>query len=269
MPTIGLIFPPDQPPEHLREVATTADRAGVAELWLWEDCFATSGMAPAAAALAWTDHLRVGVGLFPVPLRNVALAAMEIASLARLFPDRLIPGIGHGVLDWMGQAGARVASPMTLLREYTVALRALLAGEEVTTAGRYVNLDAVRLRWSPSPVPIQIGAVGPKTIALAGELGDAVIFTGQTSPAQLSAGLAQARAARSDGGQVSATAFMAVPVSIGSDELAGRVGELTDAGAERVAVLGLSADGPPEPGPALLDLVEVVADVGRRAASTT
>jgi 5,10-methylenetetrahydromethanopterin reductase len=36
----------------------------------------------------------------------------------------------------MAQAGAAVASPMTLLREYTAAVRALLAGERVTTDGR-------------------------------------------------------------------------------------------------------------------------------------
>ena len=47
----------------------------------------------------------VGIGLLPVPLRNVALTAMEIATLDRLFPGRLVPGVGHGVLDWMGQVG--------------------------------------------------------------------------------------------------------------------------------------------------------------------
>ena len=76
-----------------------------------------------------------------MPLRNVAIAAMEIASVERMFPGRLIPGVGHGVLSWMGQVGARVASPLTLMREYVPALRALLAGESVTTTGRYVTLD--------------------------------------------------------------------------------------------------------------------------------
>ena len=68
-----------------------------------------------------------------MPLRNVAIAAMEIAAVERMFPGRLIPGVGHGVLSWMGQVGARVASPLTLMREYVPALRALLAGESVTT----------------------------------------------------------------------------------------------------------------------------------------
>ena len=54
-------------------------------MWLWEDCFAESGIATAAAALAWTERLTVGIGLLPVPLRNVALSAMENATLERLF----------------------------------------------------------------------------------------------------------------------------------------------------------------------------------------
>src|SRR5262245_16875271 len=122
-------------------MARAADEAGLEELWLVEDCFLESGVATAAAVLAWTERLRVGVGLLPVPLRNVALTAMEVSTLERLFPGRLRLGIGHGVQSWMDQVGAKVESPMTLLREYLETLRALLRGERVTTKGRYVRLD--------------------------------------------------------------------------------------------------------------------------------
>jgi alkanesulfonate monooxygenase SsuD/methylene tetrahydromethanopterin reductase-like flavin-dependent oxidoreductase (luciferase family) len=108
---------------------------------------------------------------------------MEIATLRRLFGARAIVGIGHGVQDWMEQVGAQVASPMTLLREYTTALRALLNGETVTTRGRYVRLDEVALDWPPEPAPeLLIGATGPKTLALSGELADGTILTGGTAP---------------------------------------------------------------------------------------
>src|SRR6266567_2240716 len=111
MTALGTVFLPQLPPERLRGVARAADDAGLEELWVWEDCFSESGIASAAAALAWTGRLRVGVGLLPVPLRNVALAAMELATLDRLFPQRLSIGVGHGVQEWMAQAGARVESP--------------------------------------------------------------------------------------------------------------------------------------------------------------
>jgi alkanesulfonate monooxygenase SsuD/methylene tetrahydromethanopterin reductase-like flavin-dependent oxidoreductase (luciferase family) len=174
---LGVVFRPQLPPERLRSVAESAEAAGVAQLWLWEDSFFEGGIASAAAALAWTSRLQVGIGLLPVPLRNPALAAMEIATVARMFPDRFLPGLGHGVLDWMAQAGAAVASPMTLLREYTAAVRALLAGERVSTEGRYVRLDGVALEWPPeSPPPLFVGGHGPKTVRLAAELGDGLLL---------------------------------------------------------------------------------------------
>ncbi|HZD72555.1 MAG TPA: LLM class flavin-dependent oxidoreductase [Actinomycetota bacterium] len=182
MTTLGAVFLPQLPPERLRGVARAADEAGLEELWLWEDCFRESGVASAAAALAWTGRLRVGVGLLPVPLRNVALTAMEVATLDRLFPGRLLVGVGHGVQGWMGQVGARVVSPLTLLREYAVALRVLLHGEEVTTEGTYVRLDKVALDWPPADPPaLLVGAVGPRTLRLCGEVADGTILTGGTS----------------------------------------------------------------------------------------
>ncbi|MFI1989880.1 LLM class flavin-dependent oxidoreductase [Actinoplanes sp. NPDC020271] len=190
MTTLGAIYLPHNPPERLPDVARAADEAGLAELWLWEDCFLSSGIAAATAALAVTRQLRVGIGILPVPFRNVALCAMEIATLGRLFGDRAITGIGHGVQDWMAQVGARPASPLTLLGEYAAALRALLHGETVTTEGRYVRLDKVALDWPPaSAPPLLIGATGPKTLALAGRVGDGTILTGATTVA----GVAEAK----------------------------------------------------------------------------
>jgi alkanesulfonate monooxygenase SsuD/methylene tetrahydromethanopterin reductase-like flavin-dependent oxidoreductase (luciferase family) len=182
MTRLGVVFLPQLPPERLRSVARAADEAGLEELWLWEDCFRESGMAAAAAALAWTNRLRVGVGLFPAPLRNVALTAMELATLERMFPGRILAGVGHGVQSWMAQVGAQAESPVTLLREYVNALRALLAGQEVATSGRYVRLDRVTLDWPPaSPPPVLVGAVGPRTLRLSGECADGTILTSSTT----------------------------------------------------------------------------------------
>ncbi|MBN1172002.1 MAG: LLM class flavin-dependent oxidoreductase [Micromonosporaceae bacterium] len=183
---IGVVFLPQFPPERLRGIALAADEAGLDELWLWEDCFRESGIASAAAVLAWTKRLRVGIGLLPVPLRNVALTAMEAATLHRMFPQRVTLGVGHGVLDWMAQVGARVESPVTLLREYLDALRALLNGELVTVSGRYVVLDRVALDWPPQPAPlVYAGASGPRSLRLTGQHADGTIVHGGISPDRL------------------------------------------------------------------------------------
>lgn len=237
MTTLGLIFPPDRPPEQLRAAADAADRAGLEQLWLWEDCFKESGVATAAAILGWTERLVVGIGLLPVPLRNVALTAMELATIERLFPGRILPGVGHGVLEWMGQVGARAASPMTLLGEYTSALRRLLHGETVTVAGRYVRLTDVTLDWPPATAPpVLVGAVGDRTVRLAGESGDGVILTGETSPQRVGevAGLvsaARASAGRSADGTARVVAFVPVDTRLDAGGVATTIGDYVDAGA--------------------------------------
>ncbi|MHA5049136.1 LLM class flavin-dependent oxidoreductase [Streptomyces sp. SD15] len=183
MTGLGAVFRPQLPPERLRAMARVAEDAGLEELWLWEDCFLEGGISAAAAALAWTERLRVGVGLLPVPLRNVAVTAMEAATLHRMFPGRAILGVGHGVQDWMGQVGARAESPVTLLREHLDALRALLRGERVTRDGRYVKLDGVALDWPPTGAPeVLTGATGPRTLRLSGEAADGTILHAATAP---------------------------------------------------------------------------------------
>lgn len=215
MTVLGAIFAPDQPPERLRAVAEAADHAGLEQLWIWEDCFAESGIATAAAALGWTRNITVGIGLLPVPLRNVALTAMELATLERLFPGRLVAGIGHGVAEWMQQVGALEASPMTLLREYTEALVALLDGATVTTTGRYVQLDAVALAWPPATrPPLLIGGIREKTVTLAGEVSDGVILTGETTPELMDQAVAQVQVGRAKSdrdGSPEVVAFIPVP----------------------------------------------------------
>jgi alkanesulfonate monooxygenase SsuD/methylene tetrahydromethanopterin reductase-like flavin-dependent oxidoreductase (luciferase family) len=176
-PRLGIAYVPTLPPERLRDLARAVEASGLDELWVWEDCFKQSGVASAAAALAWTERITVGIGLLPVPLRNVALTAMELANLERMFPGRLVAGVGHGVQAWMEQTGSRVASPLTLLREHATALRALLAGERVTTEGRYVRLTDVALDWPPTvPPPLMLGGSGPKSLALTAELGDGTLL---------------------------------------------------------------------------------------------
>ena len=259
MTILGAIFPPDQPPEQLREVAVAADNAGLEQLWIWEDCFRESGIATAAAALAWTERVTLGIGLLPVPLRNVALTAMELATLERLFPGRLVAGIGHGVAEWMQQVGALEASPMTLLREYAEALSLLLRGDEVNVSGRYVQLDRVKLDWPPAAPPsLLIGGVREKTVTLAGEVTDGVILTGETTPELMVPASAQVAAGRERGGRdgsADVVCFITVERDVTAEAAAETIARYTAGGATHAILLGVGDTG--------RELAEFVAFVAR------
>lgn len=202
MQSVGVIFQPSFPPERLVSIAVLAEERGIDELWVFEDCFSEGGISALTAALAATTRIRVGVGILPMPLRNVAITAMELATIARLFPGRARFGVGHGVLDWMGQVGRRVASPLTLMREYVPALQGLLAGEELNVDGRYVKLDRVKLSWPPTDfVPVLAAGEGPKTIALTGEVADGTVLTTGTSAGMVASAASRITEARTASGR--------------------------------------------------------------------
>ncbi len=239
MSRIGTIFSPyPHPPEELRDAARAAEDAGIEELWLWEDCFRSSAWAAAAAALAVTDHVRIGVGIAPFPLRNVAASAMEVATIERMFPGRLLPGFGHGVQDWMRQVGAKAASPLTLMQEQLPALRSLLAGDTVSAEGRYVRLREVALDWPPASAPLVYAAAeGPKTLALAGAVADGVILDSRHTVDEIAEAVGVVRAGRADAGRDGRTDVVAyVLTAFGPDaheRATAAAGDRADA-AERV-----------------------------------
>ena len=180
---IGMVFDRSFPAVAIGEYARRCERSGLQQLWVIEDCFFTAGVSLAATALAVTEELKVGIGIMPAVARNPAITAMEIATLANLAPGRFVPGIGHGVQEWMGQMGARTSSPLTTLDETITVVRRLLAGDEVSFEGREVHLDHVRLDHPPSVVPPVIAGVQrEKSLALAGRVADGVILVEGAGP---------------------------------------------------------------------------------------
>lgn len=219
--SVGVIFTPTREPEALRDFVVEAERLGLDEVLLFEDCFRESGLAAATAALAWTSRIRIGIGVLPMPFRNVALLAMEAATIERLFPGRLRLGVGHGVQDWMAQVGARPASVLTLMREYVPALRGLLAGERLDLEGRYVTLRDVQLSWPPaSGLPVWAAGEGPKTLELTGEVADGTILTTGTPPEAVTAAsalIARGRETAGRGGIQPLTCFVMTAFGEGAD----------------------------------------------------
>ena len=188
-----MCFPRTFPAALVTDVARRLDAGGADELWLIEDCFFTAGPSLVAAALAVTERLTCGLGIVPAVARTAAVTAMEFATLDALAPGRFLPGIGHGVQEWMGQMGVRPKSPLTALDEVTTAVTRLLAGEKVTMKGQYVVLEDVQLAAPPvEPPPILLGVRGPKSLALAGRVAGGVVLAEPASPSYVRAALEQA-----------------------------------------------------------------------------
>src|SRR5690625_2920626 len=183
---VGVMLPRNLPATDILTFARRADELGFDELWVVEDLGFHGGFTQAAMALTATERIRVAIGSLPVAARNVAFTAMEVATLAAAFPGRLDVGLGHGLPGWIRQVGAWPKSPLTLLREQTAALRALLAGERVTVEGRYVRLTDVQLEAPPAVVPrILAGVRGPRSMALAGEVADGTVLAEPITPEYL------------------------------------------------------------------------------------
>lgn len=257
------------PPERTAEYARAVERLGLDELWVVEDCFFAGGIASVTAALAATDRIAVGIGVLPAVMRNVAATALEVAALARMFPGRLLPGIGHGVSDWMRQIGAFPASQLAALEEVTSALRSLLAGERVSMAGKHVHLDEVALEFPPAVVPpVATGVRAVRSLRTSGRVADGTVLTEMSAPGyvrwareQIDAG--RAEAGRTDAHRVTVYAFSAPdgPWGAGRDAAAALVAPALRSGSLdlQLAEAGIGA--------AAADLVRGTPDAAATAAA--
>jgi 5,10-methylenetetrahydromethanopterin reductase len=182
-PSLGTVLS-SVPHRTLVSTAREHEQLGFDELWLVEDCFQYGAISAAAAILASTERIGIGVGLFPAAPRNAAIFSMELATIAELFPGRLTVGLGHGVESWMRQIGARPPDRVVALGEMVVAVRRLLAGETVSLAGRFVTLDDVVLEQPPATVPaVLVGTTGERGVALAASTSDGLLLPEGSGPA--------------------------------------------------------------------------------------
>jgi alkanesulfonate monooxygenase SsuD/methylene tetrahydromethanopterin reductase-like flavin-dependent oxidoreductase (luciferase family) len=252
---VGVVFGPQSPPEELRDTVVAADEAGIDELWLGS---LEGGLTAPAAALAWSGLLTIGIGLPPVSLLNPAVAATEIATLARLWPGRFVPAVRDGVPEWMAQVGAGTASPMTLLREHAGAIRRLLHAETVSVNGRHVQLDAVSLDWPPKRVPpLIVGAGEPMTVSLAGEVGDGVLLDPWlVTPEYVASAAARVAEAAQSASRPAPQVIAFAEIEPDIPDLGNRARHLVDelAGAGATSVVLQCTSQHPDPGPLIAAL---------------
>ena len=139
-----------------------------------------SPIAALATAAAATRELRIGPYVFANDFRHPLVMAREAATLDILSGGRLELGLGAGwrTADYR-QLGYRYDRPGVRVDRLVEALgivKRLLAGETVTHDGAHYRLDGARIGPLPvqRPVPIHIGAGGPRMLRLAAREADVV-----------------------------------------------------------------------------------------------
>jgi 5,10-methylenetetrahydromethanopterin reductase len=138
------------------------------------------------AAVMSSKRIKVGAGTANPYTRHPAVYAMSMATLAELAGERCFLGIGAALRPQEKLLGRVVGDDLKRIREATMVIRRLLAGQTVTFEGETINVKDLSLDFNPEVnVPIYLGGVGPKMVHLAGEIGDGFVASGGSSVAYL------------------------------------------------------------------------------------
>jgi F420-dependent oxidoreductase-like protein len=163
------------------EMAQTAEQLGFDSVWSAE-----AYGSDAATVLAWlaagTTRIKLGAGILQIPARSAANTAMTAATIDNLSGGRFLLGLGtSGPQVSEGFHGVRFAKQLQRTREYVAVVRLALSHQKVEFHGETLDLPlpdgpgkALKLTIRPiqQPIPIYLAAMGPKNVALAGEIAD-------------------------------------------------------------------------------------------------
>jgi 5,10-methylenetetrahydromethanopterin reductase len=222
---VSLALPPEAPLTELVEIGAEAEHAGCNTVWVNDDRLQKDVFTVLAAIAQATHDLRLGPGVTNPYSRHPALLATAIATLDELSGGRAVLGLGAGGTNHRA-LGVKREAPATALREATMIVRGLLAGECVTVDGKILHAFDAQLDFTPqrSDVPIYIGSRGPKVLEMAGELADGVIVGNVASTQGWSYALDHVeggcRRAERDPNEVALTAWVACAVSDGDADAA-------------------------------------------------
>jgi G6PDH family F420-dependent oxidoreductase len=111
-----------------------------------------------------------------------AVIAQAAATLAAMYPGRFWLGLGSGEAlneHVLGHYWPEALIRMEMLIESTELIQELLQGKKLRHRGTHFTMERVQLYTLPDePLPIYIGATGPKTVRFAGRACDGLITPG-------------------------------------------------------------------------------------------
>ena len=166
---------PDPRPGLLQ--AKAAEDLGFGTAWISER-YDTKDLPALVGAIGQvTARIRIAAGITHPGLRHPMVLASMGQTLQALTGERFALGLGRSAL-WRWQAYGVPAPTLGSLGDTADILRRLWAGETVAYDGPLGTFPALRLAQRPdvAPPPVLLAAVGPKTLALAGDAFDGVIL---------------------------------------------------------------------------------------------
>lgn len=197
----GLVFLGSEPPETVRALARSADRCGVATVWIACHLFQRDPVTLAAMTLAATERLGVGLmSLSPYCIHPV-YATVAAASLDEFYPGRVQLCFGVGAPRDRAAAGIAAPHPLATLAEAVEIARTLLGGATIAFRGERFRVEGRRLATGARPLPVLLAASGARTLHLAGRVADGVLISGAASPEFVAWSLDQVRRGEAEAGR--------------------------------------------------------------------
>jgi len=162
---------------ELLALAAAADEAGFGQLWVSNDLFLRSAPVLAGALAARTQRIGLGIAVMNPYSVHVSELAMMAATAQEISDGRFLLGLGAGAEQFLGWAGIGRAQPLATTRTALVTLRAMLGHADADTRllPGWVGPDSALKFPLSKPVPVYVGAMGPKMLAMAGRHADGVL----------------------------------------------------------------------------------------------
>jgi 5,10-methylenetetrahydromethanopterin reductase len=161
-------------------VAQNADSLGARSIWVGEDiALGQETFVLTANTLLQSKRVRVGTGIIPVTVHNIATLARVGFTLSELGDGRFTFGLGIGGIQDLEKHGIKIRKPVTELRKTIQTLNRLWAGETVDSESELFSITNFGLGLTESlKIPIFLGVRGPQMLRLTGKIADGVILSG-------------------------------------------------------------------------------------------
>ncbi|MGQ9718473.1 MAG: 5,10-methylenetetrahydromethanopterin reductase [Nitrososphaerales archaeon] len=157
--------------------AIQAEKSGYDYVWI-TDHFNNRNVYVLLTNIAvYTNKIRFGPGVTNPYMIHPIMTAQSMASLNEMAPGRVACGLGTGDKTTLDMVGVERAKPLAAVKEAVRIIRDVTMGKAVKLEGEVFKVAGAKINFKvANPIPIFVGAQGPKMISLAAEVGDGVLI---------------------------------------------------------------------------------------------